>query len=115
MFGKRPLLPLFIVLAFVLSACGAQNTAGGGTKFNGTIHIDSSTWTGYALIYLANSKGIWKQHGLDVNFKDVEDPNDRFIALAAGPSKAWHQRLTRSPASNRTVWPLWRCFPSTRR
>src|SRR2546430_15537260 len=84
MFGKRSLLPLFMVLAFLLSACGAQNTGGGGTKFSGTIHIASSTWIGYALIYLANSKGIWKQHGLDVNFKDVEDPNDRFIALAAG-------------------------------
>src|SRR5436309_3788903 len=83
MFAKRSLLPLFTVLAFVLSACGAQNTAGGGGKFNGTIHIASSTWTGYALIYLANAKGIWKQHGLDVNFKDVEDPNDRFIALTA--------------------------------
>ena len=84
MFAKRSLLPLFTMLAFVLSACGAQNTAGGGGKFNGTIHIASSTWTGYALIYLANAKGIWKQHGLDVNFKDVEDPNDRFIALTAG-------------------------------
>ena len=84
MFAKRSLLPLFTMLAFVLSACGAQNTAGGGGKFNGTIHIASSTWTGYALIYLANSKGIWKSHGLNVNFKDVEDPNDRFIALTAG-------------------------------
>jgi len=85
MLGKRSFLPVFIVLAFVLSACGAQNTAGGGsTKYSGTIHIASSTWTGYALIYLANAKGIWKTHGLDVNFKDVEDPNDRFIALAAG-------------------------------
>jgi NitT/TauT family transport system substrate-binding protein len=84
MFAKRSLLPLFTVLAFVLSACGAQNTAGGGGKFNGTIHIASSTWTGYALIYLANNKGIWKSHGLNVNFKDVEDPNDRFIALTAG-------------------------------
>src|SRR5438876_5426818 len=84
MFAKRSLLPLFTMLTFVLSACGAQNTAGGGGKFNGTIHIASSTWTGYALIYLANSKGIWKSHGLDVNFKDVEDPNDRFIALTAG-------------------------------
>src|SRR5256712_4609993 len=84
MFGKRSLLPLFMVLAFVLSACGAQNTSGGGGKFSGTIHIASSTWTGYALIYLANAKGIWKNHGLDVNFKDVEDPNDRFIALTAG-------------------------------
>lgn len=84
MLGKRSFLPLFLTLVFLLSACGAQNTASGGTRYSGTIHIASSTWTGYALIYLANSKGIWKTHGLDVNFKDVEDPNDRFIALAAG-------------------------------
>jgi NitT/TauT family transport system substrate-binding protein len=84
MFGKRSLLPLFILVALVLSACGASNTASGSSKYSGTIHIASSTWTGYALIYLANSKGIWRQHGLDVNFKDIEDPNDRFIALAAG-------------------------------
>jgi NitT/TauT family transport system substrate-binding protein len=84
MIGRRALLPLFILVALVLSACGASNTASGSTKYSGTIHIASSTWTGYALIYLANAKGIWKQHGLDVNFKDIEDPNDRFIALAAG-------------------------------
>ena len=84
MFAKRSLLPLFVTFAFLLSACGGQNNAGGGGKFSGTIHIASSTWTGYAIIYLANAKGIWKKHGLDVNFKDVEDPNDRFIALTAG-------------------------------
>jgi len=84
MFGKRSLLSLFILVALVLSACGASNNASSSTKFSGTIHIASSTWTGYALIYLANAKGIWSKHGLDVNFKDVEDPNDRFIALAAG-------------------------------
>src|SRR2546429_9085470 len=83
MLGKRSILPLFILVTLLLSACGGSNTAGSSTKFSGTIHIASSTWTGYALIYLANSKGIWKQHGLDVNFKDVEDPNVRFIALAA--------------------------------
>jgi NitT/TauT family transport system substrate-binding protein len=84
MFGKRSLLPLFILAALVLSACGGSNTTSSGGKYTGTIHIASSTWTGYALIYLANAKGIWKQHNLDVNFKDVEDPNDRFIALTAG-------------------------------
>jgi NitT/TauT family transport system substrate-binding protein len=83
MFGKRLLLPLFILAALVLSACGSS-TPTTSTKYSGTIHIASSTWTGYALIYLANSKNIWKNHGLDVSFKDVEDPNDRFIALAAG-------------------------------
>jgi NitT/TauT family transport system substrate-binding protein len=74
MFGKRSLVPLFILVALILSACGASNSASTSTKYSGTIHIASSTWTGYALIYLANAKGIWKQHGLDVNF----------IALAAG-------------------------------
>jgi NitT/TauT family transport system substrate-binding protein len=84
MFAKRSLLAPYILVALVLSACGSQSSTGTTTKFSGTIHIASSTWTGYALIYLANAKGIWKNHGLDVSFKDVEDPNDRFIALAAG-------------------------------
>ena len=84
MFGKRLLLSVSVMAALLLSACGANSNTSGSTKYSGTIHIASSTWTGYALIYLANAKGIWKQHGLDVNFKDVEDPNDRFIALAAG-------------------------------
>jgi NitT/TauT family transport system substrate-binding protein len=84
MFGKRSILPLFILVALLMSACGSSTSSGTSTKYSGTIHIASSTWTGYALIYLANAKGIWKQHGLDVNFKDVEDPNDRLIALAAG-------------------------------
>jgi NitT/TauT family transport system substrate-binding protein len=84
MFGKRSYLSLLFVVAFALGACGGQNAGGGSGKYSGTIHIASSTWTGYALIYLANAKGIWKNHGLDVNFKDVEDPNDRLIALTAG-------------------------------
>jgi NitT/TauT family transport system substrate-binding protein len=83
MLARRLVLPLFILAALVLSACGGSSTST-STKFTGTIHISSSTWTGYAIIYLANSKGIWKNHGLDVNFKVVEDPNDRFIAMAAG-------------------------------
>jgi NitT/TauT family transport system substrate-binding protein len=83
MFGRRLVLPLFILVALVLSACGSSPSST-STKYTGTIHISSSTWTGYAVIYLANSKGTWKSHGLDVSFKTVEDPGDRFIALAAG-------------------------------
>lgn len=83
MIGRRLVLPLFILVATVLSACGSS-TSSTSTKYTGTIHISSSTWTGYAVIYLANAKGTWKSHGLDVSFKTVEDPGDRFIALAAG-------------------------------
>ena len=83
MIGRRLVLPLFILVALVPSACGSS-TSSTSTKYTGTIHISSSTWTGYAVIYLANAKGTWKSHGLDVSFKTVEDPGDRFIALAAG-------------------------------
>jgi NitT/TauT family transport system substrate-binding protein len=83
MFARRLVLPLLILVAVVLSACGNPSTPT-STKYTGTIHISSSTWTGYAVLYVANSKGTWKSHGLDVNFKVVEDPNDRFIAMAAG-------------------------------
>src|SRR5438093_8086205 len=72
------------LLGLLLAVCGG--TAGTGTdgKFNGTINIASSTWTGYAIIYIANARDTWKSHGLDVKFSDVEDPNDRLIALTAG-------------------------------
>ena len=83
MLARRLVLPLFILAALGLSACGGSSTPT-GTKYTGTIHISSSTWTGYAVLYVANAKGTWKSHGLDVNFTVVEDPNDRFIAMAAG-------------------------------
>jgi NitT/TauT family transport system substrate-binding protein len=76
-----------VVAALLLAVCGGTTGGTGGAgdgKFNGTIHIASSTWTGYAIIYVANAKGTWKSHGLDVTFQDVEDPNDRLIALTAG-------------------------------
>jgi NitT/TauT family transport system substrate-binding protein len=85
MFGKRSLLPLFILSALVVAACGSQSTGtGASAKFTGTIHIASSTWTGYAPLYIATSKDIWKKHGLTVDFTDVEDPVQRLNALNAG-------------------------------
>jgi len=85
MLGKRSFLPLFILIALVLAACGSQ-TAGTGSaaKFTGTIHIASSTWTGYAPLYIATSRNVWKNHGLTVDFADVEDPVLRLNALNAG-------------------------------
>ena len=75
-----------VVLGLLLAVCGGTTGTGTGTdgKFTGTINIASSTWTGYAIIYIANAKETWKSHGLDVKFSDVEDPNDRLIALTAG-------------------------------
>jgi len=86
MAGKRSLLPLFILSVIAFAACGGPQSTGSGAsaKFTGTINIASSTWTGYAPLYLATSKGIWAKPGLNVNFTDVEDPVERLNALKAG-------------------------------
>src|SRR3989441_13029375 len=73
-----------VLLGLLLAVCGGPAGTGAGGTFNGTINIASSTWTGYAIIYIANAKETWKSHGLDVKFQDVEDPNDRLIGLTAG-------------------------------
>jgi len=83
MFGRRSFLPLFLLVAVVLSACGSS-TSGSSTKYSGTIHIASSTWTGYAALYAADRKGFWTKHGLTVDFTDVENPVDRLNAFNAG-------------------------------
>lgn len=83
----RPLAGLAWTIAAVMLAAtcgGASSTSAGGGKYSGTIHIASSTWTGYAALYVADKKGFWKQHGLDVDFTDVEDPVQRLNALNAG-------------------------------
>src|SRR2546429_8266285 len=82
-FGRSRLV-FPVLLGLLLAVCGGTVGTGTDGKFNGTINIASSTWTGYAIIYIANAKEIWKAHGLDVKFQDVEDPNDRLIALTAG-------------------------------
>ena len=78
---------LLAALAGVLLAAACGGSSGGaatGGKYSGTIHIASSTWTGYAALYVADRKGFWKKHGLDVDFTDVEDPVQRLNALNAG-------------------------------
>src|SRR5712671_6739766 len=73
-----------VLVGLLIAVCGGTPGTGTDGKFNGTINIASSTWTGCALLYIANAKETWKSHGLDVKFSDVEDPNDRLIALTAG-------------------------------
>ncbi len=84
MFQKRSLLPLLMLPVLALAACGSQTSGSGSSaKFTGTINIASSTWTGYAPLYVATARNIWSKHGLTVNFTDVEDPVERLNALKA--------------------------------
>ena len=79
------LLGLLAAGAVAVSACGGTSAGSQPSgKFSGTIHIASSTWTGYAALYVADKKGFWQKHGLTVDFTDVEDPVQRLNALNGG-------------------------------
>ncbi len=80
----RPMLALASALLVAAACGGTSGTPVSGGKYSGTIHIASSTWTGYAALYAADKKQFWKQHGLNVDFTDVEDPVLRLNALNAG-------------------------------
>lgn len=77
-------LLLAAVTGALVVACGGASSQPASGKFSGTIHVASSTWTGYAALYVADKKGFWKQHGLTVDFTDVEDPVQRLNALNGG-------------------------------
>jgi NitT/TauT family transport system substrate-binding protein len=49
-----------------------------------TVKIAHSTWVGYGPLYIAQEKGFFKKHGVDVELIIMEEPKDRFPALLAG-------------------------------
>src|SRR4051794_11163041 len=46
------------------------------------LKIGYSTWVGYGPLFIAQEKGYFAEQGLDVELVKVEDPKDRFVALA---------------------------------
>ncbi len=47
-----------------------------------TVKLGYSVWVGYGPLFIARDKGYFKDEGLDVSLTKVEDPKDRFTALA---------------------------------
>ena len=48
-----------------------------------TVKIAHSTWVGYGPLYIAQSKGFFKRHGVNVDLVVMEDPKERFPTLMA--------------------------------
>ncbi len=46
------------------------------------IKLGYSVWVGYGPLFIAQAKGYFAEQGLDVELVKVEDPKDRFTALA---------------------------------
>jgi len=81
------LLSLVAILTLLLSACVAPPTASSGATAAGgaqptKLKLGFSVWVGYGPLFIARDKGYFKDEGLDVELTKVEDPKDRFTALA---------------------------------
>ncbi len=101
-------LALTAALALTLAGCGASGgssgsgTAAGGTSgsgsgsassgegaaekamYDGEVILGSSTWVGYAPLYLADQMGFFDECGADVTVQVFENKNDSRSSLAAG-------------------------------
>ncbi len=49
-----------------------------------TLRVATLVWVGYAPIHLAIEKGFFRQHGLEVELRDIEDTAARRAALSSG-------------------------------
>jgi NitT/TauT family transport system substrate-binding protein len=76
--NKKHILLLSLCMVFVVtmtSAVMAQDE-----KLH--LKIGYSTWVGYGPLFIAQEKGYFTDAGLEVELVKVEDPKDRFVALA---------------------------------
>lgn len=85
--NKKPicfLLSLSLIVLLMLSAqtYRAQTPAATQSGAPVKLKIGYSVWVGYGPLFIARDKGYFKDAGLDVELVKVEDPKDRFTALA---------------------------------
>ena len=84
------LLVLVLGLALVGAACGGNGGGDGGAGDGGggnegpvPITVSMTSWIGYGLFHLADEKGFFDKHGVDVTISVVEDESNNPAALEA--------------------------------
>lgn len=76
-----------LICAATLSACGSGGNSGGNTSESAdadTVQIARSSWIGFFPMDLAQEKGFFTDHGVDVEMVSIESKADSKSALAAG-------------------------------
>jgi NitT/TauT family transport system substrate-binding protein len=71
---------LLIALVALVGASIATAQSSEPIKLN----LGYSVWVGYGPWFIAQEEGYFKDNGLDVTLTDVENPADRFTAMAGG-------------------------------
>jgi NitT/TauT family transport system substrate-binding protein len=84
---KKRMLALVLAAAFVGAACSSsddsQTTGSGATSEPVPITVTMTSWIGYGLFHLAEEKGFFDDHGVDMTIKVVEDESTNPAALAS--------------------------------
>ncbi|WP_341728142.1 ABC transporter substrate-binding protein, partial [Brooklawnia sp.] len=76
-----------LICVATLSACGSGGNSGGNTSESAdadTVQIARSSWIGFFPMDLAQEKGFFTDHGVDVEMVSIESKADSKSALAAG-------------------------------
>lgn len=71
-----------ISLTLILSGCSSSGTSG-KNMFKGSVKLGISSWIGFAPMYLAEQKGFFKKHGVNVQLQTIQSASDRRTAMAA--------------------------------
>ncbi|MCI0530177.1 MAG: ABC transporter substrate-binding protein [Nitrospira sp.] len=72
---------LTVVLMCIFAICFSVGLATSAESIN--LKLGYSVWVGYGPLFIARDKGYFKDEGLNVKLIKVEDPKNRFAALAA--------------------------------
>ena len=121
---KVKFLLLSALLSIGLAGCGAASTDNGssqpaeGQAATGEaaektpLKVTLPTWTGYGPLFLAEEKGIFEKHGIDVELSIIEGLAERKAALAGGQVDGMataldvHVTLAASGVPMQVVWLL---------
>jgi NitT/TauT family transport system substrate-binding protein len=71
-----------LALATASAAAGMTMLVAGAEA--GTMRLGMTTWVGYGPMFLARDKGFFKENGLDVDLRIIEDASIYMAAVAAG-------------------------------
>jgi len=93
-----------LTLALVAAACGSSSsksttTASGGTSSGNAIRLGFSAWPGWFPWQVAEEKGLFAKHGVNVKLTYFESYTDSLNALASGNLDANSQTLNDTVSS----------------
>ncbi|CAM3224275.1 ABC transporter substrate-binding protein [Sporolactobacillus spathodeae] len=75
-----------LCLSLLLSGCSSSSSSDKSSAkntFKGPVKLGISSWIGFAPMYLAEQKGLFKKNGVNVKLQTIQSASDRRTAMAA--------------------------------